>query len=250
MRAEHSGAMDWHDGASRFFNPHPTISAVPLPGGREVLVIDDVLLEPDALVRWAQQQRFETPRGLPYPGLIVPGPAGLAARFPDFFAEHARTRLHARRTLEHDLRLSMVTTPPARLDPRQWQCHRDRGMAEPDRVFVGSVLYLFRDPALGGTSFYEPRQSEAETERLLADSRTLGAAAFGERYGLQPGYMDGGNAWFDCVQRVPAAWNRMILYDANVFHSGDIGRPHALSADPAAGRLTANVFFSCKRQAG
>jgi hypothetical protein len=114
---------------------------------------------------------------------------------------------------------------------------------------VGSVLYLFRDPALGGTSFYVPRQSPSATDRIQYDSQTLGAAQFSARYGLRPGYMDGSNAYFDCVARVPAAWNRMILYDAGFFHSGDIGRPDLLTTDPATARLTLNGFFSCRRQA-
>jgi hypothetical protein len=116
-------------------------------------------------------------------------------------------------------------------------------------LYVASVLYLFRDPALGGTSFYVPRQPMEDTERLVRDSHLLDAREFGARYGLQAGYMDGGNAFFECVARVPAAWNRMILYDAGFFHSGDIGRPDRLAADPAAGRLTANGFFNCSRQA-
>ncbi len=62
--------------------------------------------------------------------------------------------------------------------------------------------------------------------------------------------MDGSNAYFDCVARVPPAWNRMILYDAGFFHSGDIGRPDLLTSDPATGRLTLNCFFTCRRAAG
>ena len=241
--------MNWDDGDSRFFNPAPTISAVPLPGGREVVVIDDVLLDPDALVDWARGADFRPPRGYPYPGVVVPAPRGLSERFLDFFAQHARTRLGARRTLEHDVRVSMVTTPPERLDPRQWQCHRDRVTTDPSVIFIGSVLYLFRDPALGGTSFYVPRQSPAATDRIQVDSQTLSPEQFTARYGLQAGYMDGGNAYFDCVARVPPAWNRMILYDAGFFHSGDIGRPDLLTTAPATARLTVNGFFSCRRQA-
>ena len=241
--------MNWDADASRFFNPKPTIHTRPLPGDRQVVVIDDVLLDPDGLVAWARGQAFREPPGYPYPGVVVPGPPGLSARFVDFFAQHARSTLGARRTLEHDVRLSMVTTPPERLDPRQWQCHRDRMTTDPTIVFVASVLYLFREPALGGTSFYVPRQSPAATDRMIIDSQRLDARQFADRYGLEAGYMDGGNAYFDCVERVPAAWNRMILYDAGVFHSGDIGRPDLLSTDPAAGRLTANGFFSCRRQA-
>ena len=241
--------MTWDDVDGRFFNPAPRISAVPLPGGFEVVVVDDVLLDPDGLVDWARDQAFQPPAGFPYPGLVIGAPVGLAARFADFFAQHARTRLQARRTLSHDVRLSMVSTPPEQLDPRQWQCHRDRVSTDPGVVFVASVLYLFRDPALGGTSFYVPRQSPSATDRIQYDSQTLTAAQFTARYGLQPGYMDGSNAYFDCVARVPAAWNRMILYDAGFFHSGDIGRPDLLTTEPASARLTLNGFFSCRRQA-
>ena len=238
--------MNWDDVAERFFNPEPAVGFVPLPGGAQVVVVDDVLLDPDALVAWAARQAFRPPRGFPYPGVVVPSPAGLSAGCADFFARHVASALQARRTLAHDVRLSMVTTPPSQLAPTQWQCHRD-GIAPPHSVYVASVLYLFRDPALGGTSFYVPRQSPDAIERLLRDSRALDAQAFGARHGLQAGYMDGSDAYFECVARVPAAWNRMILYDAGFFHSGDIGRPDRLSADPAVGRLTANGFFNCSR---
>jgi len=233
------------DDAGRLFNPTPAISTVPLAGGREVVVIDDMLLDPDRLVAWAREQAFQPPDGFPYPGVVTAAPQPLADRFAEHFAQHARTRLHARRTLARDVRLSMVTTPPAQLDPRQWQCHRDRVSTDPATRYVASVLYLFRDPALGGTSFYVPRQSPGATDRIQYDSQTLSAEAFGARYGLKAGYMDGSNAYFDCVARVPAAWNRMILYDAGFFHSGDIGRPGLLTTDPARGRLTLNCFFSC-----
>jgi hypothetical protein len=237
------------DGEVRFFNPDPGVSTVALPGGAQVVVVDDVLLDPDGLVAWARAQVFRPPAGYPYPGLVVDAPAGLAARLADFFAQHACSRLQACRTLEHAVRLSMVTTPPGQLEPCQWQCHRDRVSTDPTVLFVASVLYLFRDPALGGTSFYVPRQSPGATDRIQYDSLTLPAEAFAARYGLQPGYIDGSNAYFECVARVPAAWNRMILYDAGFFHSGDIGRPDLLSDDPATGRLTANMFLTCRRLA-
>ena len=76
----------------------------------------------------------------------------------------------------------------------------------------------------------------------------LDAEQFSARYRIHAGYMDGGNAYFDCVARVPPAWNRFILYDAGHFHSADIGRCR-LTDDPAAARLTLNVFFTCRRSA-
>jgi hypothetical protein len=240
--------MNWDDGDGRFFNADPAISTVALPGGAQVVVVDDVLLDPDGLVDWARAQVFRPPAGYPYPGLVIDAPAGLAARLADFFAQHARTRLQARRTLDHNVRLSMVTTPPEQLDPRQWQCHRDRVSMDPSVAYIATVLYLFRDTTLGGTSFYVPRQPPGDTDRIVYDSQTLDATQFTARYGLKAGYMDGSNAYFECVARVPAAWNRMILYDASFFHSGDIGRPDLLGTDPGRARLSVNGFFTCRRQ--
>jgi hypothetical protein len=84
------------DDATRLFNPDPAITCVPLPGGSQVVVIDDVLRDPDALVDWARRQAFRPPPGFPYPGLVADGLADLSERFAAHFARHARTRLRAR----------------------------------------------------------------------------------------------------------------------------------------------------------
>lgn len=241
----------WWDGMGPFFNPDPTISVLPLAGDQCCVVIDDALTDPQALVTWAAGQTFEAPAGYPYPGLVLDAPMALRMRCADYFALHVRGRLRARRTLDATARLSMVTQPPAELEPRQWQCHRDRVVDDPRAyLFAASVLYLFRDPALGGTSFYVPRQSAAETDRLLADSQLLDAKEFSARYGLAPGYMAGSNAYFERIAQVPAAWNRVVYYDGGIFHSADVGRPDCLGADPTRGRLTLNSFFTCRRNAG
>lgn len=240
----------WLDGATTFFNPDPMISVLALRGDHCCVVVDDALTDPEGLVAWAATQSFRLPEGYPYPGRVLDAPMNLHARVADFFALHVRGRLRARRTLDATVRLSMVTVPPAELAPRQWQCHRDRVVDDPRAyLFAASVLYLFREPALGGTSFYVPRRSAAETDRLLADSQLLDADAFSARYGLAPGYMDGSNDYFERIAQVPAAWNRAIYYDGGLFHSADVGQPERLNADPARGRLTLNSFFTCRRNA-
>jgi hypothetical protein len=144
----------------------------------------------------------------------------------------------------------MVTVPPAELDPVQWQCHRDRVAAEPNRViFAAMVLYLFHNPALGGTSFYRPRLSSDQTDRMVADSQMMAADEFSARHGLRAGYMSGSNPYFERITSVPAAWNRMIFYDGSLFHSADIGESSLISSDPRTGRLTLNGFFTCRRVA-
>jgi hypothetical protein len=237
----------WLDAQGRLFNPQPRVSVVPLGAACPCIVLDDVLANPDAVVAWAATQAFEPPQGYPYPGLVHGLPDDITQRVSELFSVHARTRLGGRRTLGAAVRLAMVTTPPEQLDPRQWQCHRDRVADDPQQVlYAASVLYLFRDARLGGTSFYVPRQDARQTTRILIDSQQLDAADFGARYGLSAGYMAGTNPFFERVAQVPAAWNRMIFYDGGMFHSGDIGRPEGLVDDPRTGRLTMNGFFTCK----
>jgi hypothetical protein len=243
----------WNGAAGTFFNPHARFSLVPLAAGQHCVVVDDVLADPQALRGWASRQAalggFLPPAGYPYPGLVLPAPAALSLRVADHFTQHVRQRLGARRTLDAVVRLSMVTVPAAALEPRQWQCHRDRVSSDPGILFAASVLYLFRDAALGGTSFYVPRRSPQDTDQMLADSQLLDAASFSARHGVQPGYMAGSNDWFERIARVPAAWNRAIFYDGSQFHSADVDAPAALCADPSHGRLTLNSFFTCRRNA-
>ena len=84
---------------------------------------------------------------------------------------------------------------------------------------------------------YRRTPAQADTDALVADSQNLPAHAFGQRYGLQPGYMAGSNAYFERTAQVAAAWNRLIVYDGSLFHSADVD-PARLSADPVQGRLT------------
>jgi Family of unknown function (DUF6445) len=239
----------WLDEAGCFFNPKPRVSVVPLPAGNKCIVIDDALANPQGLVNWAAAQSFVAPP-YPYPGLVHDLNGDVVTRLGDFFAEHARSLLGARRTQDISARLSLITTPPASLMPIQWLCHRDRFEKEqPALLFAAGVLYLFHDPGLGGTSFYLPRQSAAQTDQLVADSQNMTAVEFGARYGLQAGYMADSNPYFERVVQVPAAWNRAIFYDGGLFHSADVGDPAPMSADPLRGRLTFNSFLTCRKAA-
>ncbi len=250
LTSQGTGMTAWLDGSGRFFSPDPQISVSRIDREQVCVVVDGALSHPEGLIDWAAAQAFGPPRTYPYPGLVLDAPAEITRHVADHFALYARSRLGARRTVGAAARMSLVTVPPAELDPIQWQCHRDRLATEPERVvFAAMVLYLFRDPTFGGTSFYRPVQDAEQTDRMVADSQGLSAADFGNRYGLQAGYMNGSNPYFKRIAQVPAAWNRLIYYDGGQFHSADIGAPQALSADPRAGRLTLNAFFTCRRNA-
>lgn len=239
----------WLNDVGQFFNPAARFSTVPIAPGEFCIVIDDVLANPEGLIDWAARQQFMQP-DFAYPGVLVDAPPSVSVMVGDYFAQHARSRLGGRRTLQARVRLSLVTLSPSELRPPQWQCHRDRLGPLPQSLRLAAmVMYLFRDPALGGTSFYRSLQSVEETERMIDDAGGMSAAQFSERYGLEAGYLNGGNRYFERLAQIPAAWNRMIFYNSDLFHSGDITAPARLSADPRLGRLTLNGFFTCRRAA-
>ena len=109
-------------------------------------------------------------------------------------------------------------------------------------------MYLFEDERLGGTNFFTPTSSLAETEVLVHDSSTLSNEAFTQKTGIPRGYCVDSNAYFERVGTVPAKWNRMIFYDGGIFHSGNIRDFKKLSSNPANGRLTLNGFFTCAKR--
>ncbi len=236
------------------FNPNPRIELVPIPGHHPCIVIDDFLEAPELLVTGAveRHEQFKLAPHNAFPGLEMRMPDAFSARINEFFMQHVKRLLGARRVVELYSRLSMVTLQPHELSPYQRLCHRDRFTTDPVHCFAAGVLYLFRDAALGGTSFYLPRISGAELQRMYAmesEWRNLPNEECTRRLGSDPGYLVTSNPYFELVATVPAAWNRAIFYDGAIFHTSHITAPQLLSDDPTRGRLTLNSFFTCRRSA-
>lgn len=237
------------------FNPHPKIELVPIGGGQSCIVIDDFLLKPQLLVDGAVRlwNDFTMAPHNAFPGLEMRMPDAFSGRLNEFFIQHIRQLLGARRTLTLYSRLSLVTLQPHELTPYQRLCHRDQFANDPDKCFGASVLYLFDDPNLGGTSFYLPKIPEAEIRRLYSaqsEWRDMSNEDFTQLISSPPAYLTSSNAYFELTATVPAKWNRAVFYDGSIFHSAHITAPERLRADPLQGRLTLNGFFTCRRAAG
>ena len=233
------------------FNPRPRLERLNIGGVHDVWVVDDVLLKPEVLRQRAVAGRtqFKAAPHNAYPGLEWRLGPELDGPLSDFFMLHLRPRLGARRTLSMYSRLSLATLQPPQLRPLQRLCHRDRLGIEPGQSVAACTLYLFDDPALGGTSFYLPKRP---IEAINADIRRWAAmddAAFTAETGAPPAYLAASNADFQLAAVVPAAFNRAVFYDGSHFHSSHITQPEALSDNPATGRLTLNGFFVCRRTA-
>jgi Family of unknown function (DUF6445) len=233
------------------FNPKPRVDQVALENGQAAWVVDDALLEPEALVELAAQQRahFKQAPHNAYPGLEWHMPAEVCNPLNDFFMLHIRGLLQARRTLNMYSRLSIVTLQPPQLRPLQRICHRDRFGVAAEQSVAACTLYLFKDPALGGTSFFVPKQDLAVTDALIRQWNLMDDFTFTQTIAQEPGYLTADNAYFRLVRAVPAAFNRAVFYDGSHFHSSHIERPQLLTDDPTRGRLTLNGFFVCRRNA-
>nr|WP_293499786.1 DUF6445 family protein [Roseateles sp.] len=229
-------------------NPDARLDTVTLDGGAIVYVVDDFARDPDALVAQAAAGRFERIPGHPYPGPQLPLPDAVAAELDSFFRRRLGAELRMGAALGMSARFSRVAQEAATLDPRQRICHRDDSGLAAGEMVSASVHYLFKDAQLGGTVFFRSRMSDADTRQFLHDASTLDASAFGDRYGIPPGYMTDSNRYFEVIGRVPAKWNRAIFYDGAIFHSGDIRWAAGRAGYEAGlGRLTVNAFFKSRR---
>ena len=213
------------------------------------LVIDDAVLEPERLVQHSISRRndFGAVDFSYYPGTYLMAPDESVATMAEYFQWRVRRHFDSRRVVDLILRYSMVTLPLTALRPIQWVCHRDDVGLDPGLSMQASVLYLFRDERLGGTSFYVPTRPKAEIEALFTDTRQMTPDAFAAKYGMAPAYMHAGNEYFRCIGSVAPKWNRLIFYDGGMLHSSAIPEPERLTSDPATGRLTLNGFFTSRR---
>jgi hypothetical protein len=234
------------------FNPRPLIQQVPIGDGGYCVVVDDVLLEPHNLRQTAVAQRdaFVFNPGNYYPGIEQPLPPEFDQRLSEFFDQHLLRAFDASDAIGLATRMSLVTLRPEELSPQQRICHRDARSCEPGQGACASVLYLFDDARLGGTSFYRPLRHPDEIDHLLYQARFLDSAGFSKVIGAQPAYFNHANPYFEKICTVPAKWNRAIFYDATIFHSGQIDAPALLTPDPAHGRLTVNAFIRYRKHSG
>lgn len=216
--------------------------------GREqnpLLIIDNFFAAPEQLVEQAcGEPGFIAQASDFYPGLrkhiMGDYPAqSLLTIIPlvrQFFALNAE--LNAQLSL---CAFSLTTTPPEKLRPIQSVPHIDTH----DPLQFAMVHYLCAE-SFGGTSFYRHRSTGHESitrERLTNYFKILKQEVMDEQQ-TRFNYINGDTNLFERIYQVPVIFNRALVYRSNQLHSGDISEQVGLSADPRAGRLTANSFFA------
>lgn len=207
---------------------------------RPVLVIDNFLADPDALVAEAREGDFQKIAPF-YPGLRARVrinwrediDAALAPHLATLFDYPDRFRLN-------EQFYSIVTTKPEDLVPMQRMPHMD-GV---DDHKLALLVYLCQ-PEDGGTAFYRHRTTgfeyvsdgrfQAYRDAIYADVDT---------HGKPPAdYPRGSDKMFEQTAKLDAAYNRAVIYSGLNLHAVDIPQDFGFSRDPDQWRLTLNCFL-------
>lgn len=231
-----------------FLNRHPDLRVSKLSIGAEgapLLVIDNLVSDPDRLVRKAARSNFVEQASM-FPGIRARAPLS----YEHFLQETLNPLLSECFAMEPGrfvfpmCHFSLVTLAPEKLAFLQRVPHvdsvRSNGLA--------TVHYLFQGD-WGGTAFYRHRRSDFEyidegrreayfrcLEQESRDSDVTGE-----------GYIDDDTALFERVAHVDGVFNRMVVYRRNSLHSGRIDNARVPPADPLVGRLSINTFIDVVR---
>jgi hypothetical protein len=210
-----------------------------------VLVIDNYLDDPEAVIDAAATGPAFAPDGPYYPGIRAPfPPALLPALLSPLSGVLGSVFGYPRGAALRECTFSLVTAKPADLRPIQRLPHFDS--LEPRRV--AALLFLGKGEGHGGTAFY--RQRATGYESVNAQRYDRFAAALNEdvaRFGLPPQtYVGDDNDMYECLALHEARFNRMLVYESATLHSGHIPHDFAFSPDPRIGRLTVNAFLGAE----
>ena len=181
------------------------------------------------------------PRDAYYPGIRAPADPAYLERRGELLAAVVRRAFGLTQGVRCELAaFSLVTMAEAELAPLQRIPHYDDTGGE----IIGVMHYLLGAES-GGTAFYRHRRTGFEAITPAREPAYKAALAEDEReYGLPPPrYHHGDSDRYELIGEVAAEPDRLILYRGRLLHSGVIPDPAALSADPARGRLTVNMFL-------
>lgn len=135
---------------------------------------------------------------------------------------------------------SIVTQRPADLTPRQRSPHFDS--FDPNHVAI--LHHLHRLPGTG-TAFYRHRRTgfekASEARRpALEVAWAQDQAEYGDPKEAFAGSSDGR---YEQIFAVEGRFNRLLIYQGALFHSGQVPPDFAFDPNPATGRLTGTIFL-------
>jgi hypothetical protein len=206
-----------------------------------LLIVDDVLAEPGAVIDAARQADFYTPKHTHYPGLNAPLPESYyrtvvtALRGPIEAAFGVPSAAY----LKYFGFFALATTPVREAEPIQKIPHHDG----PDPQRLAMVHYLCRGDH-GGTGFFRHKATGFESvDHDRHDAYVdIAQAQLAARGVGAPAYAGRDMPDYELIDQADCVFNRLIIYRNHVLHSALLG-PEPGSMDLGQGRLTANGFI-------
>ena len=209
--------------------------------GIPVLVIDDLVLNPEALVEDAAQAKWETPQREFYPGLNAPVPPayieaithGLRRSFSRAFGFDERAHY------EINSFFALSTFGLDQLGPPQRIPHYDLIL----RQQLAMVHYLGHDQG-GGTALF--RHNATGFEYVDAQRRDIYQTQIDSWMALNSdkltAFTGPKTPSFTLTERVDFKFNRAVIYPSCALHCALFDGAR-LDPDPRTGRLTLNTFI-------
>ncbi len=211
-----------------------------------LLIIDDVLLNPDDLVDIAAATAFSAPDATYYPGLNAPlPPLYLETLLPILRPSLIRAFGIGDSRLISRAFFALSTKSPDEMVALQKIPHYD----QPDPRCLAMVHYLARDQG-GGTGFF--RHTPTGFESIDATRRESYMAQVAEEVVVLgdrlTGYTGPDTPNYALLETIEPRFNRLVIYRSHVLHCALFDGAR-LTGDPRTGRLTANSFFTPGRSA-
>lgn len=214
-----------------------------------ILMVDDIVDNPDALVDYAASLApFPPEAGNYYPGLRLQLPRDpIVVDYVDAIcrtlANLMATAYGLRKIAVQGVAFSIVTKPPSELHPLQAIPHFD----SPNPLFF-AVLHYLSHHKNSATAFFRHARTGFETMTpQRAGLFGLGREKDKAIYGMPSGYVRGSTNGFEEIGRVEGRFNRLVVYPSNLFHSGILPDDYDFNPDPRRGRLTTNIFLNGER---
>jgi hypothetical protein len=211
--------------------------------GIAVIMIDNVLLDPEGVAALGFAQSYAPDHSNLYPGVRAPMPESFSTAFRAWLTPILQRNgvLEDGRVIYRDTSFfSVVTTASTDLLPIQRIPHYD----STDPSLFAAVIYLC-GPRFSGTSFYRHRKTGYEeiTEEnrnnyrlaLDTDMRMHGAP--------RKEYMNGDSLLFEVIFSNELKFNSAIIYPGRMLHAGNINRQFSPPKDKSEWRLTVTALL-------
>lgn len=206
-----------------------------------VVVVDNVLVDPDALIEHAAQAAFDLPPAASrYPGLVAP--------LPDTYRNQVAQLLLGPMAGSFGVNpgfrppsygfFGLATVGPEAMTPAQAAPHIDS-----HRLNSFATVHYLSPAAFGGTAFYRHKATGYEVVTPIRSDgyRRLRRQEL-EAHKDRP--LEEVRQLYEEIAHVEARFNRLIFYRAGLFHSACLTAGVDLGNTPRTGRLTANMFFN------